>query len=230
MVCERFGGSSMFTGIVETTATLAELRPGGAGVYRLRLTGAGDVAADAAMGASIAVSGVCLTVAGVAAGELAFDVVRETLDRSTLGGLRTGARVNLERALPAGGRLDGHFVQGHVDGTAVVTRVIATSREHVLWFRPDAGLLDYVIPKGSIAIDGVSLTIASVKPPESSVALIPTTLDRTTLSGVRVGDRVNIETDILARTIVYHLRNMVGGGGELPSAVTRESLARAGFA
>ncbi|RJP35778.1 MAG: riboflavin synthase [Phycisphaerales bacterium] len=220
----------MFTGIVERTAVLAGLGPVAHAARRLRLTGVGPVGRDAVAGDSICVSGVCLTVAAAGADALEFDVIQETLDRTTLGELRSGARVNLERALPVGGRLDGHFVQGHVDGAATVTRRIADAREHVLGLRPQGGLFDAIVPKGSIAIDGVSLTIAAVEDGEFSVALIPTTLERTTLGELRVGARVNVETDILARTVMHLLRRSGSAGDKAGEGVTFDRLRQAGFA
>ena len=212
----------MFTGIVETTGIIAATRPAPGG-RRLRV----DVpwATECVLGASVCVSGSCLTVTAIADGALEFDVITETVDRTTLGARRVGDRVNLERSLRVGDRIDGHFVQGHVDGTARVEQIDATSKEWVTWFEPDADLLPSIIPKGSVAIDGVSLTIAAVKSDRFSVALIPTTLELTTLPSLKVGDRVNIETDIIARTIVHHLSTSQASGG-----LTIESLRKAGFA
>ena len=213
----------MFTGIVETTGTITSTRqvPGG----RRLSVDIGPMAKECRFGASLSINGVCLTVADATGNTLEFDVIAETLETSTLGGKRVGDRVNLERSLQAGGRLDGHFVQGHIDGRATVTRVHASPREHVIWLRPDATLKSYIIPKGSVAIDGVSLTIAAVEDAEFSVAFIPTTLERTTLSSLAVGDVVNIETDIIARTIIHHLRGMTSSPD-----LTMETLREAGMA
>lgn len=196
----------LFTGIIEQTGEIVESRvvPGG---RRLRIQ-AGDVARDCQRGASICVSGVCLTVVEARNGSLEFDVIQETLARSSLGVKQAGDFVNLERSLRVGDRLDGHFVQGHVDGTATVTRVEATSREHVVWFKPQDALMPYVVPKGSIALDGVSLTIASGNRGQFSVALIPTTLERTTLGSLRAGHIVNVESDIIVRTIIHRLLDL----------------------
>jgi riboflavin synthase len=203
-------GKAVFTGIIETTGKIVETREV-AGGRRLRIQ-AGIVAQDAKPGASISVSGVCLTVVEMTDQELSFEVISETLDRSTLGDKRQGDRVNLERSLRVGDRLDGHFVQGHIDGTARVERVITSSREHVVWFRPDVSLRPYIIPKGAIAIDGVSLTIAEVRGDTFSVALIPTTLSLTTFAQLPAGCRVNLETDIVARTIVHRLSQLLAEG------------------
>ncbi len=209
----------MFTGIIEQTGEIVETRtvPGGRRLT-VRAPGWTD---DCPPGASVCVSGVCLTVTAHDDDRLAFDVIRETLDRSTLGRKLVGDRVNLERSLRIGDRLDGHFVQGHVDGRASVTAVHASAREHVMWFRPDEPLLPCLVPKGSVAVDGVSLTIAERKPDTFSVALIPTTLERTTLGDLRPGDAVNIETDILARTILHQLDRLRGEAGGLTVSALR---------
>ncbi len=212
----------VFTGIIETIGRVVGVTPTGAGVT-LRVD-AGSVAGDAKPGASIAVNGVCLTVTDLDGAHLSFDVIKETLDRSTLGRLRAGARVNLECSLQVGGRVDGHFVQGHVDGQARIARRIAAGEESTLWFKADAELTPYIVPKGSIAVDGISLTIAAVSGNEFSVALTPTTLARTTLGDLRQGDPVNIETDILARTVVHMLSNTQRVGG-----ITPEKLHEHGF-
>lgn len=213
----------MFTGIVERTGIVTDARPVSAG-RRLRVD-AGPMADECAPGSSVCLSGVCLTVAASSGKELAFDLIAETLETSTLGSKRVGDRVNLERSLRVSDRFDGHFVQGHVDGTAAVDRVRSSSREYVLWLRPESSLTPYIIPKGSVAVDGVSLTIAAVENGMFSVALIPTTLERTTLSSLTVGDLVNIETDIITRTIVYRLSEMSTAGG-----LTLDVLREAGFA
>ena len=193
----------MFTGIVEAVGTVVSSRPATGG-RRLRVD-IGPLGERLGPGASIAVNGVCLTVAAISGRCVECDAITETLNRSNLGRLTGGEKVNLERSLQPGGRLDGHFVQGHVDATAVVTRRNVSEREWVLWFRPDAEVLPYIVPKGSVAVDGVSLTVAAVEGPEFSVALIPTTIERTTLVSRQVGDRVNIESDIIARTVIHHL-------------------------
>ncbi|MFH0982232.1 MAG: riboflavin synthase [Planctomycetota bacterium] len=212
----------MFTGIIETTGRVTGIAPGGGGAL-LRVD-AGPVAADAKPGASIAVNGVCLTVRHLDGPHLSFDVIQETLRRTTLGRLQVGDRVNLERSLMMGDRLDGHFVQGHVDGQARLVRRVATGAEHMLWFEAAAELMPCVVPKGSIAVDGVSLTIAEVSGHQFSVALTPTSLDRTTLGERREGEWVNLETDILVRTIVHTLAHRRETGG-----LTLEQLREQGF-
>lgn len=212
----------MFTGIIETTGRVVGVTPTGGGVV-LRID-AGAVAEDAKPGASIAVNGACLTISRLDGTHLSFDVIKETLNRSTLGLLQPGARVNLERSLAVGDRLDGHFVQGHVDGQARLRRRQTTGEEFALWFQAGAELMPCIVPKGSIAVDGVSLTVAAVSGNEFSVALTPTTLAWTTLEDLREGDPVNIETDILVRTIVRTLSTMRGTGG-----ITMDKLSEHGF-
>ncbi len=215
--------AAMFSGIIECTATITDTRPVRGG-RRLSLE-VGPVAAECAIGASLCVSGVCLTVAGVEGGELVFDVITETLEKSTLGSKRVGDKVNLERSLRVGDRLDGHFVQGHVDGRATVDRVQASSPEYVVRLLPDSSLTPYLVPKGSVAVDGVSLTIAALTDGAFSIALIPTTLTRTTLSLLTAGDQVNIETDIIVRAIVHRMSEMSASKG-----LTHQALREAGFA
>ncbi len=213
----------MFTGIVERMAVVAEVRSV-AGGRRLRVD-VGEIAGSCELGASVCVSGVCLTVAGCTPPFLEFDVITETLDCSTLGALTAGSKVNIERSLRVGDRLDGHFVQGHVDGTAEVARVEASPKASVLHLHTPQSLQPCIVPKGSITIDGVSLTIADTTGGSFSVALIPTTLERTTLGELRAGHRVNLESDIVARTVVHQLSSLAQGGG-----LTLDALQKAGFA
>ena len=229
----------MFTGIVERVGLVARISAEHGRARRLRIVDAGPIATESPLGASISISGVCLTVVTVGDGFLEFDIIKETLDRTTLGDLRQGQRVNLERGLRVGDRLDGHFVQGHVDGTASVVRVVSTEREYVIWLEPESAVLPYIIPKGSVTLAGVSLTIAALQGRQFSVALIPTTLSLTTLATLRAGDRVNIESDMLARTIVHHLSvtgiqsadglALPAPQADSPTAVTLERLKDAGF-
>lgn len=189
----------MFTGIVEELGTIARLDRG---TDSARLTVRGPlVTSDATHGASIAVNGVCLTVVEHADGEFTVDVMAETLSRSSLGSLRAGDRVNLERAMAAGGRFGGHVVQGHVDGTAQVLERVPGDRWEVVRLSLPAGLARYVVEKGSITVDGVSLTVASIDDTSFTVSLIPTTLDLTTLGHKGIGDLVNLEVDVLAKYV-----------------------------
>lgn len=212
----------MFTGIVQAMGTLADVERH-AGGLRLLVKSA-PACIDAHIGDSICVSGVCLTVAGIDADVLVFDVVQETLARTNLGRLGPQDRVNLERSLRVGDGLDGHMVQGHVDGTAKVDRVSTSNEQHVVWLHPQPHLQPYVIPKGSIALDGVSLTIAEIAGDTFSVALIPTTLEKTTLAGWRTGDVVNVESDMMVRTIVACLERLRAGGGPIFPALGVDTL------
>jgi riboflavin synthase len=216
----------MFTGIVQTTGVVQAVRPG-ATHTRLAIE-APKLPRPISTGASISVSGVCLTVTTSDPSSLEFDVIPETLSRTTLGSLRTGSHVNLEPSLRAGDPLDGHVVQGHIDGVARVNAISKDKDGHTVRFEADETLMSYIIPKGSVAIDGVSLTVAKVFGDEEfSVALIPTTLALTTLGQLRIGDRVNIETDIFVRTIVTTMQRW---RGDTPAAaVTMDMLRENGF-
>lgn len=192
----------MFTGIVEEVGEVVSLdQPAESAVLTVR---AAAIARDISHGASIAVNGVCLTVVGwTGAGELdiAFDVMGETLKRSSLGGLGPGDRVNLERAVRVDARLDGHVVQGHVDGTGtVVSRTPGDVWETVRFGLP-GDLARFVAEKGSIAVDGVSLTVSAVGSDWFEVGLIPETLRATTLGGKAPGSPVNLEVDVLAKYV-----------------------------
>ncbi|RJQ81350.1 riboflavin synthase [Amycolatopsis panacis] len=186
----------MFTGIVEEVGEVTAVEPLD-GAARLTVRGP-LVTSDAAHGDSIAVSGVCLTVVTASGGKFTVDVVNETLRRSSLSKVAVGDTVNLERATPAGGRLGGHIMQGHVDGTGVF---LSRDEQGVTTFELPAALSRYVVEKGSIAVDGVSLTVASVSADRFSVALIPTTLEVTTLGRRESGDPVNLEVDVVAKYV-----------------------------
>jgi riboflavin synthase len=213
----------MFTGIIEEVGEVIQLRSASSSaVLRIR---AATVGSDVSHGASIAVNGVCLTVVGQQpaedALELEFDVMAETLQRSVIGDLTSGQRVNLERAARLDSRLDGHIVQGHVDGTAVVlARTPGEGWETFRFSIPD-GLGRYVAEKGSIAVDGVSLTVAAVGvAPDGTdwfeVGLIPETLRATALTDRGIGDRANLEVDVLAkyteRLLTYGRPTTTNGG------------------
>jgi len=212
----------MFTGIIESIGFISQARTVPAG-RRLSIQVPSEWT-DVAPGASIAVNGTCLTVAARGTATLEFDVVTETLDRTTLGESAPGDRVNLERSLRIGDRLDGHFVQGHIEGTAIITRILSSPREWVVWLTAPESLRSCIVPKGGVALEGVSLTIADVRDGEFSVALIPTTLQRTTWDQRRIGDRVNIETDIITRTVVHRLAALQESPG-----ITVKRLREAGF-
>ena len=191
----------MFTGIVEELGSVVAIDPDGAGSARLTISGP-LVTAGARHGDSIAVSGVCLTVTDLAVGTFSVDVMAETLERSALGGLAPDDRVNLERAMPADGRFGGHVVQGHVDGVGHVVERVSGGRWETVRFSMPARLARYVAEKGSVAVDGVSLTVVAVDDgpePSFTVGLIPTTLDATTLGAAVPGTPVNLEVDVIAK-------------------------------
>ena len=216
----------MFTGIVEEIGEVTAVEPSGDGV---RVTVRGPKAvADAAHGDSISVSGVCLTVVDQGADWFTADVMKQTLDMSTLAGVASGRPVNLERATAAHGRLGGHIVQGHIDGTGEVREVRPGEQWRVLRISLPAELAPLVVDKGSIAVDGVSLTVSAASPAPSTgsavanqawfeVSLIPETLAATTLGDRVPGDRVNLETDILARHVQRLLAFAAPAASELPA-------------
>jgi len=185
----------MFTGIVEEKGTVSS-----ASAFRLEIS-CQRVMTDSDIDSSLAVNGVCLTVVHRDDGTLAFDVTPETLARTSLGKLKTGDPVNLERPITLFTRLGGHLVQGHVDGLGSVVSVEPNEAGATLTLRAPEGLMRYVVEKGSISVDGISLTIASVRGDTFSIALIPHTLDVTTLGTAAPGDPVNLEVDVIAKYV-----------------------------
>ena len=185
----------MFTGIVRELGTVAAFDGS-------RLVVAGpETAASVAVGDSVSVAGVCLTVVDATGGRLAFDVVPETNSRTALGGFEPGDAVNLEPALRVGDPLGGHVVQGHVDAVGRVRSVEPEEESRRIWFDAPESVVRYCLEKGSIAVDGVSLTVAALDDDGFEVALIPHTLEVTTLGRLESGDRVNLETDVLAKVV-----------------------------
>ena len=224
----------MFTGIVQRTVPVAAIEPNAFGV-RLSIDCSNWQAAGGykpALGDSICVSGVCLTVSELVGRKLGFDVIAQTLSLTTLGELAVGGLVNIEPAVLPTQPLGGHFMQGHVDGVGKIVNIYDGEDEWRSTISPPTELMDYIVPKGSVAIDGVSLTIAQINEAEQTfeVALIPTTLELTTLGQKCVGDKVNLEADIISKSVVHVLRRMQGGGeGSASSTVTMAMLADAGF-
>ena len=190
----------MFTGLVEARGSVVELidEPP---ARRLEVEVGSEWVVDSAIGDSVAINGCCLTVVSIGASTLSFEAGAETLARTNLGDLSGGDPVNLERPLAAGGRLGGHFVQGHIDGTAEVMEVTRDGDWVTMWFQVPGSLAMGLVPKGAVAVDGVSLTVVEVVSDRFSVALIPHTLEVTTLGIRQAGSRVNIETDILAKYV-----------------------------
>jgi riboflavin synthase len=202
----------MFTGIVEELGTVAAVDDQGDAV---RLTVRATTALEGTtLGDSIAVNGCCLTVAQRDADTWTADVMQETLDKTSLRGVVPGDHVNLERAVTADTRLGGHLVQGHVDGVGVVRHRKTSKHWEVVEISLPPELARYVVPKGSITVDGVSLTVVNVRPDSFTVSLIPETLARTTLGIRQTGDRVNLETDVIAR----HVEKLITA--YLPGAAT----------
>ena len=187
----------MFTGIIEAVGVVSAVEPGGT-LTRLAID-ALEIEEGVRVGDSIAVNGVCLTVTEHQDGRFGFDAVRETMERTALGGLEPGARVNLERAMRADARLDGHIVQGHVDGTGRVTKIARDGEDVRLYIECGKDVSDTLVEKGSVAIDGVSLTVVGVSEVGFDVALIPHTLEITTLGELVAGARVNLESDVLGK-------------------------------
>jgi riboflavin synthase len=208
----------VFTGLIEEVGTVA------ATGARIRIA-ARTVTADLRAGDSISVNGVCLTATQVEADGFSADAAPETLRRSNLGQLRTGAPVNLERAMPPSARFGGHMVQGHVDGVASIT-TLKELRDGNWWLQVElpAELERYIVFKGSLCIDGISLTLAEVEGVRAAVSVIPHTFGHTNLRTRRVGDTVNIETDILAKYVEKMLRTL-----EIKPALTMERLKDLGY-
>ena len=213
----------MFTGLVETICSVKSIRSSGDST--LLDVHLGELAGENKIGDSIAINGVCLTVTRIEGATASFDVGAETLAKSTLGKLRPASQVNIERAMKATDRFGGHFVQGHIDGTATIRAIEKHGDFADFAFAAESELLDTMVVKGSVAVDGVSLTIANIEQNGFRIAIIPETLRRTTLGKARTGDCVNIETDIIVKTIKRQLENI------LPKTepLTAERLRQLGF-
>lgn len=216
----------MFTGIVEELGTIRAVRRGAASA--VLSIGAAEVLSDLKIGDSVAVNGVCLTVTSLDDGGFTADVMHETLNRSSLGALAPGGRVNLERAMPANGRFGGHIVSGHIDGTGKIASV--RPDDNALWYTIYAApeLLRYIVEKGSITIDGISLTVAKVDRQSFAISAIPHTVAVTVLADRKVGDLVNLETDIIGK----YVEKLLSPAQESPapaSGITKEFLTRYGF-
>ena len=215
----------MFTGIVEETGTIKKIEKG---TSSGRLTIEADkVLQGSEIGDSIAVNGVCLTITGMSGHLFTADVMAETMNRSSLGLLQPGSRVNLERAMPADGRFGGHIVAGHVDGTGTIVKI--EKDETAVWYRIEAApeVLRYIVEKGSITIDGISLTVATVSDTDFQVSIIPHTQANTVLSDRKTGDVVNLETDIIGKYVEKLLQPQKTP--EKESKITLEFLAENGF-
>ena len=201
----------MFTGLVEAMGVVRSAEADGNG--RTLWVADATVAEGLGIGASVAVNGVCLTVVACEGGAFAFQAGPETLQRSNFGELQAGSRVNLERALKIGDRLGGHIVQGHVDGIGTIDRRERQGEWEVVWFRCPAELARFMVAKGSVAVDGVSLTLVEVSPAGFSVALIPHTMQATTLGHKRPGATVNLEIDLFAKYVFRCVEQMSAAPG-----------------
>ena len=188
----------MFTGLVADLGTVAEVHSTTDGV---RLAIESPLTSELAEGDSVAVNGVCLTAVGLCGDRFGADVMNETLRRSSLAEVQAGTKVNLELSLQANGRLGGHIVQGHVDGVGAISETRDDGFARVVTIAADPDLLRYVVEKGSIAVDGVSLTVSAVSPDTFAVSLIPETLERTNLGAAAPGTPVNLEVDVLAKYV-----------------------------
>jgi len=213
----------MFTGLIEAVCTVTSVRRN-EGTMLLSVD-LGELAKDSKIGDSIAINGVCLTIARLEGGIATFELSGETLARSTLNKLKPSSQVNVERAIKAADRFGGHFVQGHIDGTATIKTIDKHGRFADMKFAAEPGLLNAMVVKGSVAVDGISLTIASIEQNSFTVALIPETLNKTTLSKVKIGDEVNIETDIIVKTIKTQLEKIL----PQKQSLTAEKLKELGF-
>ncbi|MEG0391640.1 MAG: riboflavin synthase [Anaerovoracaceae bacterium] len=218
----------MFTGIIEEVGKVKAIARG-ANSSVLTLSGQ-KVLSDVKQGDSIAVNGVCLTVTQFNQGEFSADVMHETLRRSSLGSLKVGSPVNLERAMAANGRFGGHIVSGHIDGTGEIVQIKGDDNAVIYTIKAEENLLKYIIEKGSIAIDGISLTVFQVEKERFSVSIIPHTRKETILSDKQVGSIVNLENDLMGKYVekLLFARN-VGQQEKKESKITREFLTEFGF-
>ncbi|MDX1814673.1 MAG: riboflavin synthase [Thermodesulfobacteriota bacterium] len=211
----------MFSGIVEDVGTVVSAVSQATGI--LLGVSTGIPLDEVRVGDSLSVSGVCLSVTEKRKGTFFAEVSEETISRTTLRTLAAGSRVNLERSLSLAGRLDGHLVYGHIDGTGTVRDVRHAGRSRVFHIRTDPSIMKYVVFKGAVAVDGVSLTVSSVRPEGFEVTLIPLTLARTTFDRLRPGEAVNVEADIIGK---YVLRYIEGRG----SSISLDFLKKQGYA
>jgi len=214
----------MFTGIVEEIGLVENVKKGPASASVT--INAPAVTAGTKTGDSIAVNGICLTVTSLAGSTFTADIMHESLNRSSLSDLRRGSRVNLERAMAADGRFGGHIVSGHVDGTGIISAI--REDDNAVWYtvRTSPAIMRYIVEKGSVTIDGVSLTVAAVTEDSFSVSIIPHTRQVTIMGDLRAGDKVNLENDIIGKYVEKFLKPEETS---VKSNITREFLTRCGF-
>jgi riboflavin synthase len=219
----------MFTGIIESVGRIAGIERGNDAI---RLTvSAGKIAEDVVLGESVAINGVCLTVTEIRPPHIAFDAVYETMRKTTLGNLAIGDNANLERAVPVNGRLGGHVVQGHVDGTGRIASIRPVGNSWFVYVDAAPELMRYIVTKGSVAVDGISLTVAESEDRTFALSIIPHTWENTTLRDKRAGDPVNIECDILGKYVEKLLGGHLAGADRQAErgGVTMELLKRSGY-
>jgi len=219
----------MFTGLIEAICIVTSVRPAAGGM--LLTVDLANLAVDSKVGDSIAINGACLTIARLDGNLATFDISPETLARTALGRLTSSSQVNVELAMKATDRFGGHFVQGHIDGVATIKTIKREGDFADMKFAADPELLDQMVVKGSVAVDGISLTVAGMDQTGFRVAIIPQTLKKTTLGKAKIGDLVNIETDIIVKTIKKLLESALGPtkGGPQGQPLTAEKLRQLGF-
>ena len=220
----------MFTGIIEGLGALTGIHPAGGG-SRLQVDAGFDLKGTR-IGDSIAVNGACLTVVVLTRSQFSADVSPETLSRTTMGSLRVGERVNVERAMRLSDRIDGHLVSGHIDGTGIIKARRTTGNAIIITVSADPSLTGFMIEKGSVSLDGISLTLNTISPGEFSVSIIPHTASLTTIGYRQPGDRVNIETDMIGKYVERFLHPDKPGDGQREAAgkgIDRSFLAKTGF-
>lgn len=194
---------NMFTGIVEGTGTIEKIEKNPKNRSAINMTVDLDKQAKGLkIGQSVAVNGVCLTVTKISKNKCNFEMIEETTKKTSLGNLKTGSTVNIERSIRAGDRMEGHFVLGHIDGVGTIKKIEKKPKEIKIWFDIQKQLARYVVKKGSIAVDGISLTVVDVMNNHISVCLIPHTMKVTNFNSKKIGDKINIETDILGKYIL----------------------------
>ncbi|MHC4752205.1 MAG: riboflavin synthase [Planctomycetota bacterium] len=213
----------MFTGLIEKICTVKSVHQSADSM--LLTIDLGELADDSRIGDSIAINGACLTIARLQGGLAGFELSAETLAKSALGKLRPLSEVNVERAIKATDRFGGHFVQGHIDGTGTITTIDRHGEFADMKFAAEVDLLDAMVVKGSVAVDGISLTIAGIDQSSFSVAIIPETMKKTTLDKAKIGDCVNIETDIIVKTVKKQLEKIL----PKKQPLTAEKLKQLGF-
>jgi riboflavin synthase len=193
----------LFTGIVEGVGKVLDIKQNTKNRSAIQMTvDLGKNSKGLKLGQSVALNGVCLTVTKIDKSKCNFEMIEETIKKTDLGNLKVGEIVNVERSLKVGERLEGHFVLGHVDGVGTITKIEKKPKEVQIWFEVPKNLARFVVQKGSIAIDGISLTVVDVKKNIASVCLIPHTIDVTNFSTRKIGDKINIETDILGKYLL----------------------------